>query len=233
MTFKLTVKTMAKRRGLYASFMPKPKYGISGSGMHINMSLAKNGNNIFGDESDPIGLSREAYYFIGGLMKHMRSMMAITNPLVNSYKRLVPGFEAPAYIAWSVRNRSPLIRIPSMRKGQARVELRSPDPSANPYLTLAVCLAAGLDGIQNEIMPPESVDRNIFEMTKAERKAAGIQGLPTSLKEAVSEFEKSEFMKGVLGEAFSERYIEKKKAEWEAYSTQITQWEIDQYLYKI
>lgn len=233
MTFKLTVKTMAKRRGLYASFMPKPKHGVSGSGMHINMSLAKNGNNIFSDESDPIGLSREAYYFIGGLMKHMRSMMAITNPLVNSYKRLVPGFEAPAYIAWSVRNRSPLIRIPSMRKGQARVELRSPDPSANPYLTLAVCLAAGLDGIQNEIMPPESVDRNIFEMTKAERKAAGIQGLPTSLKEAVSEFEKSEFMKGVLGEAFSERYIEKKKAEWEAYSTQITQWEIDQYLYKI
>lgn len=233
MTFKLTVKTMAKRRGLYASFMPKPKYGISGSGMHINMSLAKNGNNIFSDKSDPIGLSRDAYYFIGGLMKHMRSMMAITNPLVNSYKRLVPGFEAPAYIAWSVMNRSPLIRIPSVRNGQARVELRSPDPSANPYLTLAVCLAAGLDGIQNETMPPESVDRNIFEMTKAERKAAGIQALPTSLKEAVNEFEKSEFMKGVLGEAFSERYIEKKKAEWEAYSTQITQWEVDHYLHKI
>lgn len=233
MTFKLTVKSMAKRRGLYASFMPKPKYGISGSGMHINMSLAKNGNNIFSDESDPIGLSREAYYFIGGLMKHMRSMIAITNPLVNSYKRLVPGFEAPAYIAWSVMNRSPLIRIPSVRNGQARVELRSPDPSANPYLTHAVCLAAGLDGIANEIMPPESVDRNIFEMTKAERKAAGIQALPSSLKEAVNEFEKSEFMKGVLGEAFSERYMEKKKAEWEAYSTQITQWEVDHYLHKI
>ena len=233
MTFKLAVKTMAKRRGLHASFMPKPKYGINGSGMHINMSLSKDGYNIFRDEEDAVGLSHEAYCFIGGLMRHMKSMAAVTNPLVNSYKRLVPGFEAPVYIAWSVKNRSPLIRIPTERGEGTRIELRCPDPAANPYLALAVCLAAGLDGIKNQIMPPDAVKRNIFEMSRAEKKAAGITALPANLLEAVRELEKSEFMKEVLGDAFVERYATAKRAEWEAYTAQVTEWEIDQYLYKI
>ncbi len=233
MTFKLAVKTMAKRRGLHASFMPKPKYGINGSGMHINMSLSKDGYNIFRDEEDAVGLSHEAYCFIGGLMRHMKSMAAVTNPLVNSYKRLVPGFEAPVYIAWSVKNRSPLIRIPTERGEGTRIELRCPDPAANPYLALAVCLAAGLDGIRNQIMPPDAVKRNIFEMSRAEKKAAGITALPANLLEAVRELEKSEFMKEVLGDAFVERYVTAKRAEWEAYTAQVTEWEIDQYLYKI
>ena len=148
MTFKLAVKTIAKRHGMFASFMPKPKYGVNGSGMHVNMSLSKEGRNIFDDPDGENGLSREAYWFIGGIMNHMRAMTAITNPLVNSYKRLVPGYEAPIYIAWSMTNRSPLIRIPVSRGSRTRVELRCPDSAANPYLTLAVCLEAGLDGIR-------------------------------------------------------------------------------------
>ncbi len=166
MTFKLAVKTIAKRHGLHATFMPKPKYGVNGSGMHINMSLSKDGKNIFNDPEGNLGLSKEAYYFIGGIMKHMKGMTAITNPLVNSYKRLVPGYEAPVYIAWSATNRSPLIRIPASRGEGTRIELRCPDPSANPYLALAVCLRAGLDGIANKIMPPESVDCNIFALSE-------------------------------------------------------------------
>ena len=157
MTFKLAVKTIAKRFGLFASFMPKPKHGVNGSGMHINMSVSKDGKNIFCDESDELGLSQEAYYFIGGLMEHMKGIAAITNPLVNSYKRLVPGYEAPIYIAWSATNRSPLIRIPAARGEATRIELRCPDPAANPYLALAVCLAAGLDGIGQKIKPTAQV----------------------------------------------------------------------------
>ena len=198
MTFKLAVKTIAKRHGLHASFMPKPKTGINGSGMHINMSLSRDGKNIFADAGDPNGLSQEAYYFIGGLMKHIKGMCAITNPLVNSYKRLVPGFEAPVYIAWSGTNRSPLIRIPAERGEGTRIELRCPDPSANPYLVLAVCLAAGLDGIQNQIMPPAAVDKNIFNMTEEEIQEEGIDVLPNNLLEAVYEMEKDELVKEVL-----------------------------------
>lgn len=185
MTFKLAVKTIAKRHGLHATFMPKPKYGVNGSGMHINMSLSRDGQNIFADESDKLGLSKEAYYFIGGIMKHMKGMTAITNPLVNSYKRLVPGYEAPVYIAWSAKNRSPLIRIPASRGKGTRIELRCPDPSANPYLALAVCLRAGLDGISRQIMPPQSVDCNIFEMSDEQKKACGIEEIPGTLIEAV------------------------------------------------
>lgn len=170
MTFKLAVKTIAKRHGLHATFMPKPKYGVNGSGMHINMSLSKDGKNIFNDPEGNLGLSKEAYYFIGGIMKHMKGMTAITNPLVNSYKRLVPGYEAPVYIAWSATNRSPLIRIPASRGEGTRIELRCPDPSANPYLALAVCLRAGLDGIANKIMPPESVDCNILHFPRKKRR---------------------------------------------------------------
>lgn len=233
MTFKLAVKTIAKRHGLFASFMPKPRYGVPGSGMHINMSLSKNGKNIFYDEKDPMSLSQEARYFIGGLMKHIKGMSVITNPLVNSYKRLVPGYEAPVGIAWSSINRSPLIRIPSTKGEGTRVELRNPDPSANPYLAFAVCLAAGLDGIENQIEPPKAVSGNVFELEKKERERLGIEPLPTSLKEAVDEFEKDEFVQGVLGTHAAEKYLEAKRAEWIQYTTQVTSWEIDEYLYKI
>ena len=232
-TFKMTVKTIAKRHGLYATFMPKPKFGISGSGMHINMSLAtEEGKNIFADENGKIGLSDDAYHFIASIMKHARGMSAITNPLVNSYKRLVPGYEAPVYIAWSAKNRSPLIRIPASRGNGTRVELRNPDPTANPYLVLALCLAAGLDGIKNKIEVPESVDCNIYEMTPGERRAAGIENMPADLKEAVDCLVADEFLCSVLGEHITTKYVEAKMKEWENYTTRVSQWEIDEYLYK-
>ena len=212
--------------------MPKPKYGVNGSGMHINMSLSKDGKNIFVDEKDKLGLSKEAYYFIGGIMKHMKGMTAITNPLINSYKRLVPGFEAPVYIAWSATNRSPLIRIPATHGKGTRIELRCPDPSANPYLALAVCLKAGLDGIVNKIMPPESVDCNIFEMSDEQKKASGIDEIPGTLIEALYEMEKDDLIKEVLGEHIFTKYIDAKKAEWHRYRSQVTEWEINEYLNK-
>lgn len=233
MTFKMVVRTIAKRHGLHCTFMPKPKYGVDGSGMHINMSLQKNGKNIFDDAEGKLGLSKEAYHFIAGIMKHIKSMTAVTNPLVNSYKRLVPNFEAPVYIAWSACNRSPLIRIPTGRESAARIELRCPDPSANPYLVLALCLAAGLDGIKNQLTPPPSIDKNIFELTEEERVNLGISRLPASLNEAIKEMENSDFMKQVLGTHISEKYVKAKKAEWDEYRNQVTQWELNQYLYRI
>lgn len=233
MTFKLTVKTIAKRHGLFASFMPKPKCGVNGSGMHINMSLEKDGKNIFDDPDGELGLSREAYWFIGGIIKHMKGMSAITNPLVNSYKRLVPGYEAPIYIAWSVTNRSPLIRIPSTRGAGTRVELRCPDPAANPYLALAVCLEAGLDGIRNQIEPPAAVMENVFEMRVAQKNELGIESLPADLGEALAEYEKDEYIKNVLGSHITEKYVEAKQAEWAEYRAQVTGWEVENYLYKI
>ncbi len=232
MTFKLAVKTIAKRHGLHATFMPKPKYGVAGSGMHINMSLVKDGKNIFEDENDVNGLSREAYWFIGGLMKHIKGMTALTNPLVNSYKRLVSGYEAPVHIAWSAKNRSPLIRIPATNGEGTRIEFRSPDPSANPYLTLAACLCAGLDGIENQIEPPESVDCNIYDLSESERKERGIESLPETLAEAVDELEKDEFIKQVLGKHVVEKYVEAKRKEWQRYREQVSEWEIQEYLYK-
>lgn len=233
MTFKLTVKTIAKRHGMFASFMPKPKYGVNGSGMHINMSLAKDGKNIFADDSDELGLSKEAYWFISGIMKHMKGMSIITNPLVNSYKRFVPGYEAPIYIAWSATNRSPLIRIPASKGESTRVELRCPDPSTNPYLALAVCLEAGLDGIRNQIEPPAAVTENVFEMRLAQKKELGIEALPADLEEAIREFEKDDYIKEVLGGHITEKYLEAKRAEWADYHAQVTNWEIEKYLYKI
>lgn len=197
------------------------------------MSLSRGGVNIFADAGDENGLSKEAYYFIGGLMKHMKALTFITNPLVNSYKRLVPGYEAPVYIAWSARNRTPLIRVPASRGKDTRIELRNPDPSANPYLALAVCLAAGLDGIKNEIMPPPGVDCNIFEMTDIQRKEAGIDALPGSLREAAEEFAKDAYIREVMGEDLAEKYIRAKKKEYMDYCTQITEWEIGRYLHRI
>lgn len=233
MTFKLTVKTIAKRHGLHATFMPKPKAGINGSGMHTNMSLFKDGKNVFFDADDKNGLSKEAYYFIGGIMKHINAITAIANPLVNSYKRLIPGYEAPVYIAWSAKNRSPLVRIPASRGEGTRVELRSPDPSCNPYLTLALCLAAGIEGIKNKIQPPESVDKNIFDMTEEEKEKEHIKGLPENLIEAVRALEKDEFIQGVLGEHVSKIYIASKKVEWKEYISQVSEWETSTYLYRI
>ncbi|MBQ2275743.1 MAG: type I glutamate--ammonia ligase [Lachnospiraceae bacterium] len=232
-TFKLVVRSIAKRHGLFASFMPKPVYGINGSGMHINMSLSKDGKNIFQNKEDELGLSREAYHFIAGLMEHAKAMTMITNPIINSYKRLVKGYEAPIYIAWSATNRSPLIRIPASRGESTRVELRCPDTASNPYLALAVCLAAGLDGIKRKLQPPKSVNTNIFDMTEKEKQERNIEDLPSNLSEAISAFEQDEYLKGVLGEHVCEKYIEAKKAECEAYRVQVTPWEIDEYLYKI
>ncbi len=233
MTFKLTVRTIAKRHGLHASFMPKPKAGQNGSGMHTNMSLSKDGNNIFADEKDPNGLSREAYWFIAGLMKHIKGMSLILNPLVNSYKRLVPGYEAPVYISWSETNRTPLIRIPAVRGKNTRVELRSPDPSCNPYLAFAVCLAAGLDGIKNQLTCDEPVNRNHYTITPEEIAKKGMERLPRTLYEAVREFEKDELIKEVLGTHITKNYCQAKRKEWERYEEQITEWELKEYLYKI
>lgn len=233
MTFKLTIRSIAKRHGLYATFMPKPKYEVNGSGMHTNMSLAKNGKNIFADEKDEIGLSREAYYFIGGIMRHIKGMTVITNPLVNSYKRLVPGYEAPIDITWSAVSSSPLIRIPSIRGENARVELRCPDSASNPYLVLAVCLMAGLEGMEKKIMPPASVDCDISSMTAEEKQKLQLEQLPMNLNEAIDELEKDTFIQEVLGQYISSTYMETKRREWEGYRSQVTDWELEQYLYRV
>ncbi|MCD8325525.1 MAG: type I glutamate--ammonia ligase [Lachnospiraceae bacterium] len=230
MTFKLAVKTIARRHGLYASFMPKPNAGVNGSGMHINMSLHQNDRNIFHDENDENGLSKEAYYFMGGILKHVKGMCAITNPLVNSYKRLVPGYEAPIYLTWGTRNRSQLIRIPMSNGEGTRVELRCPDPSANPYLALAVCLAAGLDGIRNQIEPPKCFNGNVFHLTDEERAAKGIDVLPGTLKEALEELKRDELLKETLGEHVFHKYVEAKEKEWHDYNCQVSQWELSEYL---
>ncbi|MTV50505.1 type I glutamate--ammonia ligase [Heliobacillus mobilis] len=231
-TFKFVVRTIAQRHGLHATFMPKPIFGINGSGMHTNMSLFKDGKNAFYDPSTPDQLSQEAKYYIGGLLKHVRSFAAVTNPLVNSYKRLVPGYEAPCYVAWSCRNRSPLIRIPAKRGASTRVELRSPDPSCNPYLSLAVCLKAGLDGIKNQITPPPSVDENIYHMDAARRAEVGISSLPSNLSEAVDELEKNEVIKAALGPHVAERFIDAKRDEWDSFRISVHPWEVDEYLVK-
>ena len=232
MTFKLAVKTIAHKHGLHATFMPKPIFGIAGSGMHINISMAKDGKNVFCDESDKNGLSSTAYSFIAGIMEHIKGMTAITNPLVNSYKRLVPEFEAPVYIAWSAQNRSPLIRVPASRGQGTRVELRSADPSANPYLALAVTIAAGLDGVKKGLVPPPAVDGNIYAMTDAQRKKHKIEMLPTSLECAITELKKDKLICNTLGEHILEKYVEAKELEWQNYKTRISQWEIDEYLSK-
>ncbi len=230
MTFKLAVKTLAQKNGLHATFMPKPIFGISGSGMHLNMSLFKEGRNIFFDEKDERGLSKEAYQFMAGLLDHVKGMTAITNPLVNSYKRLVPGYEAPCYLAWSASNRTALIRIPAARGQSTRVELRSPDPTCNPYLALAVCLAAGLDGIERGLMPPEEIKENIFHMDADQRALKGIDSMPVSLNEALQALQNNELIKETLGSHILENYIEGKKAEWDEYRVHVSDWECKKYL---
>lgn len=231
MTFRMAVKTIAKQHGMHATFMPKPVYGQVGSGMHVNMSISnEHGLNLFNNPKDPNGLSPLAYQFMAGVMKHIKGITAIANPLVNSYKRLVPGYEAPIHIAWSVKNRSPLIRIPSNRGQHARIELRSPDPAANPYLIIALCLAAGLDGIKNQMEPPAAVSRNLFAMTAEELRAAGIETLPRTLGDALDELKKDTFLTDILGEHLTERYLKAKYDEWECYRSQVSKWEINRYL---
>ena len=230
MTFKLAVKTLAQKNGLHATFMPKPIFGINGSGMHTNMSLFRGGKNAFYDPDDPKGLSKEAYSFIAGLLAHVKGMAAVTNPLVNSYKRLVPGYEAPCYLAWSASNRSALIRIPAARGQSTRVELRSPDPACNPYLELAVCLAAGLDGIEKGMTPPPEVTDNIFAMNSATRKRRGIEALPGSLDEALECLKKDKLILDTLGEHVAANYIEGKKKEWDEYRTRVSSWEREKYI---
>lgn len=230
MTLKLAVKAVARRHGLHATFMPKPVTGVNGSGMHLNMSLFKDGKNVFEDTSDPLKLSREAYYFMGGLMKHMKAITAITNPLVNSYRRLIPNYEAPVYITWGKNNRTPLIRIPTAEGENTRIELRSPDPAANPYLALAVCLCAGLDGIKNKIMPPKQVNKNVFLMSEDEIRKAGVERLPETLREAVEELKKDSLIMDCLGTHITDKYVEAKNREWNEYRNQVSQWELDSYL---
>ncbi|MDO4804654.1 MAG: type I glutamate--ammonia ligase [Lachnospiraceae bacterium] len=236
MTFKLAVRTIARQHGLHATFMPKPRAGVDGSGMHLNFSLhdKRDGRNLFANGANLGSISEETMYFIGGIMQHIKGMSAILNPIVNSYKRLIPGYEAPVYISWGAQNRTPLIRIPYAEADEGlRIELRSPDPAANPYLALAACLMAGLDGIRNKIMPPEPITGNVAKMTDEERAVLGIGQLPGTLIEAIGEFERDAFVREVLGEHISVRYIEAGKREWDQYSAQVTEWEIAQYLNKL
>ena len=230
MTFKFAVKTLAQKNGLHATFMPKPIFGVNGSGMHTNMSLFKGGVNAFYDASDKLGLSKDAYSFIAGLLAHVKGMAAVTNPLVNSYKRLVPGYEAPCYLAWSASNRSALIRIPAARGQSTRVELRSPDPACNPYLALAVCLAAGLDGIQKGMTPPPEITENIFEMNAGERASKGIDNLPGSLREALEALKADTLVTDALGAHTTTQYLAGKYAEWDEYRARVTDWEIEKYI---
>ncbi len=229
-TFKLVVKTIARKHGLHATFMPKPLYGVNGSGMHMNLSLFTNGKNAFYEPTGDLEMSDTARQFIAGILKHSPNFTAVTNPTVNSYKRLVPGYEAPCYVAWSARNRSPLIRIPSSRGLSTRVEVRSVDPAANPYLAMAVLLKAGLDGIKNKMTPPAPVDRNIYVMSKEERIEEGIIDLPATLAQALDLLKTDEVIVSGLGEHIFEHFIEAKEIEWDMFRTVVHPWEREQYM---
>jgi glutamine synthetase len=232
MTLKNVVRMVAKNHGLHATFMPKPIYGIAGSGMHINQRLFHNGKNAFYSKDDETKLSEIAYSYIAGILRHAKAICAITNPTINSYKRLVSGYEAPVYIAWSAKNRSPLIRVPARKGEDVKLELRNPDPSCNPYLALAVILKAGIDGIKNRMIPPQPVDKNIYEMSIEERKLNNIDSLPQSLEEAVEHLKGDIVIREALGEHIFKRFVEAKIIEWEEYRNRITPWEIEKYLTK-
>ncbi len=229
-TFKFVVRNIALQHNLHATFMPKPIFGQNGSGMHTHQSLFQGEENAFFDPKAPDQISKVMRWYVGGLLRHSRSFCAVTNPLVNSYKRLVPGYEAPVNVAWSHHNRSPLVRIPSRRGKGTRLELRMPDPSANPYLALAVQLAAGLDGIRTKINPPDPVDRNIWELSVRDRRKYKIAELPRDLGEAVDLMKRSPFMKQVLGDHVYQNFLAAKEQEWQDYIAQVHDWEIDQYL---
>ncbi|HII90937.1 MAG TPA: type I glutamate--ammonia ligase [Methanosarcina sp.] len=229
-TFKYVVKSIAYHKGYYATFMPKPLFGVNGSGMHTNQSLFKEGKNAFYDPDGTDQLSQEAMYYIGGLLSHIKEFTAVTNPVVNSYKRIVPGYEAPVYLTWSAKNRSSLIRIPATRGNGTRVELRCPDPACNPYLAFALMLRAGLDGIKNKIDPGEPTNTNIFHLTEKERENKGIHSLPADLKEAIDEMKGSGFVKEVLGEHVFSNYLCAKEMEWDEYKAIVHPWELEKYL---
>ena len=233
MTFRLTVKEVAMKHGVYATFMPKPLFGQNGSGMHTHQSLFKGSENAFFDAKDKYHLSKVGKAYIAGMLKHAREISSVVAQWVNSYKRLVPGYEAPAYISWGTRNRSALIRIPEYKPGKekaTRIELRSPDPTCNPYLAFALMLAAGLKGIEEKIEPPAPVEKDIFRMSDSERKKLNIDCLPGSLEEAIGEFEKSKLAKEVLGEHIFYSLIANKKEEWDNYRIHVSQYEINKYL---
>jgi len=231
-TFRFVVKHVATQFGLLASFMPKPIFGQNGSGMHTHQSLFRGKENSFWDSGAEWELSKTALHYIGGILRHARGMCAITNPLVNSYKRLVPGYEAPVNVAWSMRNRSPLIRVPDRRGLGTRIELRSPDPAANPYLALAVMLAAGLDGVETGADYREPVNENIWEMSFREKRRLRIDDLPHDLNEALDELEKDDVITAVLGKHITSHFVEAKRQEWREYITQVSAWELDSYLAK-
>ncbi|MBX5436777.1 MAG: type I glutamate--ammonia ligase [Alicyclobacillaceae bacterium] len=228
-TFRMVVKTVARQYGLHATFMPKPVYGINGSGMHCHLSLFRDGQNAFYDERDELGLSDTARWFLAGILEHACGFTAVCNPIVNSYKRLVPGFEAPSYVAWSAKNRSPLVRVPAARGPSTRIEVRSPDPSCNPYLAIAVMLASGLDGIRRKLPLPPPVNRNIYMMTDEEKEAAGIRSLPENLNHAIAALEADEVLREALGEHVFTHFVEAKRIEWNMYRIQVTEWEREQY----
>ena len=233
MTSRLVVKEVALKFGVYATFMPKPVFGINGTGMHVHQSLFKGDRNAFFDKDDRYHLSKIAKCYIAGLLKHALEITAVTNQWINSYKRLVAGYEAPVYLSWARRNRSDLIRVPEYRPGReksTRVELRSPDPACNPYLAFSVMLAAGLEGIEKEYAVPEPIEANVYEMTEKERQKRGIATLPASLLEAVQLTEKSELVRKALGDHVFDAFIANKKIEWDQYRTQVTEYELKKYL---
>ena len=229
-TFRWVTKAVAAKHNMHATFMPKPIFGENGSGMHCNQSLNKGDVNVFFDSKTQDKLSKEMKWYIGGLLKHIRGICAVSNPLVNSYKRLVPGYEAPVYIAWSPGNRSALCRVPDKRGGSTRVELRSPDPSANPYLVTACMLLAGIDGIKNKTEPPAAVNRNIYHLNPEEKSKLGVDSLPGTLEEALRELEKSKIAKSALGDHIYEQFLDLKWQEWDEYRIQVTAWEETRYL---
>jgi glutamine synthetase len=233
MTYRLLVKEVALKFGVYATFMPKPVFGINGSGMHVHQSLFKGAKNAFFDAKDEYNLSKEAKCYIAGLLKYAPEITAVCNQWVNSYKRLVPGYEAPVYLSWARRNRSDLVRVPEYRPGRekaTRVEFRSPDPACNPYLTFSVMLAAGLEGIEEKYEVPDPIEENVYEMSEAERTKRGIGILPTSLLEAILLTEKSELVRKALGDHVFDAFIQNKKIEWNNYRTQVTEYELTKYL---
>jgi glutamine synthetase len=233
MTYRLTVKEIARQHGVYATFMPKPVFGENGSGMHVHQSLFKGDKNAFYDPDDKYNLSDVAKHYIAGLMRHAPEITAVTNQWVNSYKRLVPGYEAPVYVSWARRNRSAMVRVPMYKPGKetaTRMEFRSPDPSCNPYLAFAVMLGAGMEGIEKKYELPDPIEEDIFEMNPAERKAHGITDLPGNLYAAILEAEKSELVRKVLGDHIFDKFIENKKIEWDQYRTHVSQFELDKYL---
>ena len=229
-TFKTVVKTIAMQHGMHATFMPKPVFGVAGSGMHVNQSLFFDDENIFYDPDDPQQLSEACRHYMGGLIKHARAFTAFTNPLVNSYKRLVPGYEAPLYVTWAEKNRSPMIRIPAPRGKGTRVEMRSPDPSCNPYLAIGLMLCAGLDGIDRRLDPGEAINLNLYNLTPEELREHNITTLPTSLKEALDAFEQDGVMRQAIGPHIWGQFKAAKLHEWQDYTSQVHRWELDQYL---